>query len=321
MGPAKVDYEIVVCTRNRATLLEGTLESFSLAQLPGGASVLVTVVDNASSDNTRAVVEAWEGRLRIRYLLASEPGKSKALNLALDSALGECIIFTDDDVRVKRGWMLAVADTLSRFPNATALGGPVLPWFEVEPPQPLLDAFPVLKSGYCGLDPGLPAGPVPADLFFVGANMAVRRALIGSLRFDPNLGPGRLAGGEETAFLAHLKRAGAELVWSPDMIVEHYVPESRATLESVLSFMYENGRVTVHTRGVPGGTRILGVPRWLISSMVSMYWRYLCALASGKPVAALTAKGAYFRFRGMMAECYALRDMPQRPSEAALPWS
>lgn len=313
-------YTVVICTHNRSALLAQTLTSLTRLELPAGLSWQVLVVDNASNDVTAAVVRDFASCLPIHYVFEPRPGKSFALNTALHVVRDGIILFTDDDVVVSPRWLAAADACARRYPLAHAFGGPVRALFAAPPRPELLNAFPLLASGFCGLDPAIGEGPLPEQLFPVGANMAVRRAEIGALRFDPAIGPGRTIGGEETQFVQHIRASAGQIVWSPEMAVEHYVPADRSTLRYTLWYLEQNGRATVTTRGVPAGRRVVGVPRWLVGSCIRSYAAYVGYRLSRQRIQALCALGTHVRLRGMIRQCFATRKQ-HVGLEVAYPWT
>ena len=95
-----VSVSVIIATRDREALLAQTLEALIGQQWPRDRFEIL-VIDNGSSDRTRAVVQAAAGRPDgppTRYLYVAEPGKSGAINQALPYATGELLAFTDDDV-------------------------------------------------------------------------------------------------------------------------------------------------------------------------------------------------------------------------------
>ena len=112
-----VDATILICTYNRAAYLRDTLDSLAALDMPASIAWDVLVVDNNSSDDTRAVVET---RARDLSRAAALPvrgasGKSNALNTGMAATAARVIVFTDDDVKVPRGWLHAgVAPLLER---------------------------------------------------------------------------------------------------------------------------------------------------------------------------------------------------------------
>lgn len=224
---------VLICTYNRASRLAETLESLRAVRTPRSWDVIV--VDNNSTDDTRAVVESRVAAFPapLVYLFESRQGKSNALNTGLARARGDVIVFTDDDVRVTPAWLDAACRPLEG-PRAVAYsGGPVRPIWEIPPPVWFDQARGDLWGTLAILDYG-PDGFVFEDRKRVplGANMAVRRSLIGSIGgFNPDLGRrgNSLLGQEQAEFFARARAAGARGRYVPDMEVHHHVPAGRLT--------------------------------------------------------------------------------------------
>jgi glucosyl-dolichyl phosphate glucuronosyltransferase len=119
-----VDATILICTYNRAALLGPTLDSIAALRATG-RTWDVLVVDNNSTDDTRAVVQQRQAGypVPLRYLFEGRQGKSYALNTGLSHAAGRIIAFTDDDVRVPDGWLEAA---LSRWTRGAASPTPAV---------------------------------------------------------------------------------------------------------------------------------------------------------------------------------------------------
>jgi len=120
-----MDISVIIATYNRASILRGTLESLAALQ-PQGITHEIIVVDNNSSDNTRAVVEEFAQRAPIRYLFEERQGKNHALNRAVEVAQGELFVFTDDDVFVPADWLDRYLAAAQAHPEADAFGGSVV---------------------------------------------------------------------------------------------------------------------------------------------------------------------------------------------------
>lgn len=83
---------IIIPTRNRADLLADAIES-ALAQSRPPAQIIV--VDNGSSDHTAKVLQRYANR--IEAIHEPQPGKSRALNTAMQRSHGDAILVLDDD--------------------------------------------------------------------------------------------------------------------------------------------------------------------------------------------------------------------------------
>src|SRR5436305_13472240 len=89
---------IAICTFNRAASLRRTLDSLAAMRVPADLGWEVVVVNNSCTDTTDAVIDSFVGRLPIRREFEKSAGQSHARNRAIDVAIGEYIIWTDDDV-------------------------------------------------------------------------------------------------------------------------------------------------------------------------------------------------------------------------------
>ena len=135
-----IDATVLICTYNRADLLGQTLDSLALSD-SGTLAWDVIVVDNNSTDHTREVVtERIAGYpVPLRYLFEPRQGKSNALNTGIAASDARVLAFTDDDVRVDRGWLRAGCEPLLAETVYDYTGGPVLPMWE-RPRPDWLDA-------------------------------------------------------------------------------------------------------------------------------------------------------------------------------------
>ena len=92
---AEASISVVMPTYNRAAFICAALDSLALQSYP---AVEVLVVDDRSTDDTRARVEGHALAPRIRYHLQTQnQGASVARNVGVDMASGEVIVFLDSD--------------------------------------------------------------------------------------------------------------------------------------------------------------------------------------------------------------------------------
>ncbi len=104
---------VVIPTHNRAHIVGRAIES-ALAQTY--SDVQVIVADDGSSDNTRAVAEAY-GR-RVTYVRQPNAGVSAARNFGMRHARGEFIAFLDSDDGWRPWKIEAQLAALARHPEA-----------------------------------------------------------------------------------------------------------------------------------------------------------------------------------------------------------
>ncbi len=271
-----MDFTLVICTHNRAADLDRTLESIAANWQAERTTFDVLVVDNHSTDDTRAVADRWAARFTrpFRYSFAPVLGLSNARNHALEQERGELTLFLDDDINARPGTLDAYADAAARFQRTPFFGGPIVPVFDFAPTDFALAVARVAPSVFSGLN----LGPTPQVLSPGrgpwGANMCLRSASLGDARFDPRLsyyGRGGIVG-DETEFLARLTAKHGAGQWVPGATVEHRIPAHRATRAFMKRYSVGVGRAAVRAGLVSGSAGTLTRRKAL------WYWRR--ALAS-----------------------------------------
>jgi GT2 family glycosyltransferase len=226
---APLDISVLIATRSRAGLLRETLESMCRLDTSGLRWEL-RIVDNGSTDDTAAVLDAYRERLPLRTTLHPEPGKNRALNAALGQLAGALTILTDDDVIVPSDWLLAWRDAAGRWPDDAVFGGRIVPRFPAGTPAWISSKrFPMRAQCFAAFEPR--QGEAPYDGTAFGPNLAVRTALFQTYRFADRLGPTgtTYAMGGETEFLWRLRDAGYRIIYVPTACVEHSIESERLT--------------------------------------------------------------------------------------------
>jgi glycosyltransferase involved in cell wall biosynthesis len=296
---------VAICTWNRVALLARTLEELVRLHTPAGVTWDVLVVNNGSTDGTEDFLRAFQTSVYpIRWVTETRLGLSAARNRALLEQQADLIFYTDDDVIVDPGLMMALAGAAERFPEGAAFGGVITPWFPREPDADLVAAFPSLARGFCGVDLSRPEGPLPDGHHLVGANMAYRCSLVNHLSFREDLGPKGVdtIGGDEIAFQDQIRSEGRAVVWIPGMTLQHYVDPVRMTLPYLLRFAQDAGRKYVRLHGVPTGRQFAGVPRWLIGNAAKEYLRALICMLRFRRTESLSHRRLGAEFLGMVKE-------------------
>ncbi len=230
-----ITWSIIVCTYNRCALLDKALRSLMAQSFPADRFEII-VVDNNSTDGTAAVVRACaaESPVAISYLVEKEQGLSHARNRGVGEARGEFVAFIDDDAAAEPPWLEKLAEGFAD-PRTACVGGRALPAFEASRsgwpewlPGRFVGFFSIVDhAGRRELHyPGYPAG----------TNIAFRkRALRDTGMFSPRLGRSgaSLLSMEETDLCLRLERAGHRIVYLPEAVVRHTVPEERLTRDWV----------------------------------------------------------------------------------------
>jgi len=240
VGRARVPAEpplvsVIVCTRDRETMLPSCLDSVVRTGYP---QTEVIVVDNApANDATGQLVRARYGD-RVRYVREPLPGLSRARNRGLAEARGTICAFTDDDVIVDPRWVGALAEAFGTDGRIACVTGLVLPAELDTPAQALLEEYSGPGRGFAARSWSLlPAPDDPLVRFSVGrigmgANMAFRTEVLRALGgFDPAAGTGTPSrGGEDLLSFQQVLTAGHTVAYQPDAIVWHRHRRTMAAL-------------------------------------------------------------------------------------------
>jgi glycosyltransferase involved in cell wall biosynthesis len=214
---------VIVCTRNRAPAvppcLDSIKDSLARASLDGDAEIVV--VDNASEDDTSAVVQAWAAANTIGVKLCIEPkkGLAAARNCGLGAARGDLLAFTDDDCRMSPTYVVELLEHDSRDVELTLRGGRVVLGDPTDLPLTIKDT--VLRR-WSRRDRSARHENLGNAL--LGCNMAMRRGVADRIGpFDERLGAGSgIPGGEDTDYVLRAYLADVVIEQVPDMAVSHF---------------------------------------------------------------------------------------------------
>lgn len=113
---------VIVPTRNRANMVRSALDALDSQTYP---DFEVIVVDDASDDQTPAILAAWAGEGRTALRLDVSGGSYGARNLGWQRARGEIVAFTDDDCLPEPGWLQSLERAL-RDPEVVGAQGVTL---------------------------------------------------------------------------------------------------------------------------------------------------------------------------------------------------
>ena len=281
-----VEISVVLCTYNRAARLADALTA--LVHQTDAPPYEVVVVDNNSTDDTRAVIGALVSGGLVRY--ASEPvqGLSHARNRGVATARADILAFTDDDVRVDPTWVRSIARAFAEHPDVDMVGGRVDPEWEAEPPAWLPQA------GYAPLalvDYGAEAFRIaPAEpRCLIGANVAIRRQALERLHgFSARVqrvGDG-IGSTEDHEFQMRLLEAGAAALYDPRVAVRAAVPRERLSKRYHRAWHKGHGRFYALMRDPlfeqsRAGT-VLGVPAHVYRSAVGEAWAWASNVLRGR---------------------------------------
>lgn len=218
---------IILPTFNRVDSVRHAVAALLLQTAPANFYEVI-VVDNNCSDGTAEYLASLDDP-RLRTVREPRQGLSYARNTGVDTARGDILAFTDDDVEAAPDWASAIVDALDSRTDVDGVGGRVLPTWPSRRPSWLTRAHwgPLALQDHGDqahvFDRAAPIG-------LVGANLAVRRSVFERVGpFSPNVQ--RVADGigstEDHDFLHRVYAAGGRMLYLPPLIVRARVQPAR----------------------------------------------------------------------------------------------
>ena len=236
---------VALCTHNHLDRLPRTLAALqTLAGPPQGWELLV--VDNASSDGTAEYLATtgWKPPgTAARVVREAKLGLSNARNCAIANAVGEYLLFIDDDETPHAQWLVNHAAAMVQH-QPDALGGAIDVEF-VDGARPawlqdeLLGFIGKLDHGGDGRWLTTPETPI------FGGNFAFRRDVFQRIgTFDTGLGRLGAAnvGGEDIQIYERLLEAGCRVRWVPNALIYHRVESPKLRRRYFLDLHFRQGR-------------------------------------------------------------------------------
>lgn len=217
----------IICTHNRDGYLGAAIDSL-LAQKYDNYDVIV--VDNASTDTTRTLVETRLPNPKLQYVYESTLGLSVARNAGAQIAQGSVLAYLDDDAEASPGWLSALAQIYESDAKVAIAGGKVtLIW---PPGQTAPNWLSTDMSGSLG------AYDLGDDVIYIsqpgltprGLNYSIRADFLAQIGgFDPNLGRvgKNLLSNEELYMTEKALKVGLKVAYLPDALVAHNVAPGR----------------------------------------------------------------------------------------------
>jgi glycosyltransferase involved in cell wall biosynthesis len=207
---------VIVATRNRAALLDGALASLR-AQL-GAPRIEAIVVDNGSTDATRAVAE----RHAAVYVYEPQPNRALARNAGIAVATGEVVLFVDDDVVLPPFFVAVHARAQARETFPHVVTGPI-----INVPAPDVRPVPTFLNG--------------SNAFFCTCNVSVPRNVLEAVGgFDPSFDK---YGWEDTELGVRLRKFDVRRRFVWEAYLWHVKPPATETLDAALEKTIEKARM------------------------------------------------------------------------------
>ncbi len=223
---------VVIPTRGRNSYLEVALDSIVPQARTAGAEVLV-IDDAGPSAETRALVARAGARYEAQ---AGSHGLNVARNAGVEHSDGDLVVFVDDDIRARSGWLAALLDAARANPGVEVFAGRIQAALEGVHPRSCGREAPPITT--------LDLGDADREARFAwGANMAVRRSALERVGpFDTSLENG----GDEQEWQERLRAASdaARIMYVARAIVDHRRAGADARLPALARAAYRRGRAS-----------------------------------------------------------------------------
>ncbi len=272
-------FTVVICTYNRSSLLMRTIESLNQAARPVNCDLSLLIVANTCTDDSVIHLQRYRetykesNNLPLEFEEEKRPGKSHALNHAIESIEDGYLCFVDDDHRVDINYFASISMAIKTYEQANIFCGRIIPdWSGREPdwvhmegkfriyPLPIPDFQlgnkPLLVSAKTRL-PG-------------GGNLIVHRSIFESTGlFSTELGPKGhdLLGSEDSEFILRALSVGEVIQYIPDIIQYHYVDNNRLKLSYLVVKSFQRTRsITLATKPAKAP-----IPRYLWRKLMNYF--------------------------------------------------
>jgi GT2 family glycosyltransferase len=242
---------VVIVNWNRANLLRACLESL---RGQSGVPFETIVVDNGSTDDSRAVAEAFGARLLCNR---TNLGFCAANNQGIAAAAGEYVALLNNDAEAAPGWLAALHRACSRSPEVGMAASKVLVWE---------DPARIDKAGHLifpdGQNRGRGAGALDRGQFDReeevlwpdGCAAMYRKSMLDSIGgFDEDF----FAYGDDAELGLRARIAGWKCVYAPDAVVRHHRGSTMGKGSAARLALIERNRVLLALKLFPWSLLVL----------------------------------------------------------------
>lgn len=220
---------IAIPTYNRSAMLRDTLACMTAQETDDLFTYEIMVIDDASTDDTAAVVREIiaASPVPMRYIYGDGKGYTGVLNKAVAEFCGQWLVLFDDDQLTHSTWLKELY-SVAVEQNAEMVGGPIV--LDL-PEETLAGLGPVCRDLY-GESPDVrnPEAYAEKPPLPSGGNRLVHRRVFKQVGpFDESM----LTGGCDRDFLLRATDAGVVMGWAPDAAGRHQILPERTTYKHI----------------------------------------------------------------------------------------
>ena len=225
---------IIIPTYNRPDVLKKCLNHINNLSYK---AFEVVVVDASSNDKSKQLLDAFDD---VKYIKidSSKKQQCRQRNIGTSEAVGEIILFLDDDSFIRADLINEIVKTYDENNEVGGVGGRALRGKDVvwdgKTPIGRLRNDGFLTEGFDG-DPGK---TIEVD-HLIGCNMSYRRSVLNEVDgFDEYIGSER----EETDLAIRIKKAGYKILYNPKAEVNHLGAAREGVKRFGLVYQYRMNR-------------------------------------------------------------------------------
>jgi glycosyltransferase involved in cell wall biosynthesis len=227
---------VVIPTLNRADLLAVTIDRISNQTVSPDIYEIV-VVDNGSTDRTRAVLEEKSRVYRhLKHFRQPKPGAAATRNVGLRNARGEIVVFIDDDILAEKHLVETHLASHQRHPRAAIIGGVTTPWANSRDPF-----LRYLRDRRIFNPYSITGGPIDFSYYHTGNVSTPRDLLVQAGGFNEEF---HMYGMEDIELGYRLEKLGCRMIHVPEAGAEHqYFPTYRQFIQRCEQAGYSLGKM------------------------------------------------------------------------------
>ena len=230
----------VVIPTYRQKFLEGTLEGL-VAQEDKDFEVVV-VENGIFSEATKNLCGEFQKNLKLKYIFEKSPGANRARNVGVKNSNYEIIGLIDDDCIPNHEWTRKIKEKHFRYPKAGIIGGKVdLNFLSTEP----IWLRGIFRSYLAELSWGQSDCEIEDYQYFVGANFTFKREdfdRVNGFNEEVGLKGSKLLSNDELDFTTNVRKQNREIIYSPEILITHQIPQERTSLDYLLRKSYFQGK-------------------------------------------------------------------------------
>jgi len=236
-----VKISIIVCTYNRANILEDCLDSL-VNQTVSGELFEIIVVNNNSTDNTFDIAEKYAKRHKnFRIFTETKQGLSVARNRGLKESKYDWLSFIDDDAMAYPNYVERIISTIGKY-DFDCFGGVYYPWYrDMKRPRWLSEKF-GQSMKYKEQVAILDNGSIPGSVCVFKKEPLLK---INGFPEDLGMHGGKIGYGEETFVQFQLRERGYSIGFDPELCILHLVHPSKMRVNWHIKSAYASGRDSV----------------------------------------------------------------------------